>query len=281
MIADRRQPEPPEWLKGYELLGIPQLSNRDAVCLVLPGLDYDAQLMAIRSLLRRHKEADRVLEEEIKSLKAKTRKLSGVGQECAISHLIDRYDASVYQGAAHSMAAVGMLAPLIESIFHQAFQGIRRCLRNDMTPPSTHARWEQPAEDQWDCHFAWNKGRRSANLVEGITQLADALGMSSYLPGDFKLTLQALFEYRNKMFHCGFEWPIDERERFQKRIKDAGWPSDWFARATTDDKPWVFYLTDMFIDHCLTTIDQTIKGIGAFCNKELLRDPRAGGAHEP
>ena len=36
---------------------------------------------------------------------------------------VDHLHQSVFQDAAHSMAAVGMLAPFVESLFKQAFPG--------------------------------------------------------------------------------------------------------------------------------------------------------------
>ena len=35
------------------------------------------------------------------------------------------------------------------------------------------------------------------------------------LPGDLEITLRALFAYRNKMLHCGFEWSEDETTKFE------------------------------------------------------------------
>jgi hypothetical protein len=92
--------------------------------------------------------------------------------------------------------------------------------------------------------------------------LAEATGPISHLPNDLEPTLQARFGYRNKMFHKGFEWPVKERTNFERRIPEEGWPPEWFAEATTDEAPWIFYLTDTFIDHCLS-IDQIIEGLGA------------------
>ena len=60
-------------------------------------------------------------------------------------------------------------------------------------------------------------------------QLTEALGLTSHLPNDLKPIFQALFEYGNRMFHCGFEWPVHERRSFENRIAEAGWPSEWFA----------------------------------------------------
>ena len=53
------------------------------------------------------------------------------------------------------------------------------------------------------------------------------------------------------MFHCGFEWPREELERFEKQLNESCWPSDWFLKATSNDKPWMFYMSPKFIAHCL------------------------------
>jgi len=151
----------------------------------------------------------------------------------------------------------------------QSFSGIRRSFETNSIPFSSHPRWKLITnwklitEEQWDCHYVFTQsGKKQKNLVEGVLQLADATGLTAHLPNDLRPTLQALFEYRNKMFHFGFEWPTVKRERFQKRT--AAWPSDWFSMATSDHKPWVFYLTDTFIDHCSTIIDSVLSGVGVF-----------------
>jgi hypothetical protein len=69
----------------------------------------------------------------------------------------------------------------------------------------------------------------------------------------------------------GFEWPVNERTKFERRIAKGGWPPDWFATAKTDEAPWVFYLTDIFIDHCLKKTDQIIERLGAYVNEGLIR----------
>mgnify|MGYP006283963695 FL=1 len=243
------------------------MDDRDAACLVLPDLDYEAQLATIRLVLRRHQEADDQLSREIDELAALADRTAGLRSDYVASQWVDRLHSTIYQDAAHSMAALGMLAPLIESVFHQAFCGIRKQFFASTVSVSAHPRWAQPAEDQWDCHFVWRSGRRRNSLVEGIAQLADAVDLTPHLPRDCGLVLQAMFEYRNKMFHHGFEWPIDERHRFAKRIDESGWPSDWFARATSGDAPWVFYMTAPFIGRCVELVEGVIEGIGAYCNQ--------------
>lgn len=241
------------------------LSKRDLACIVLPELDYEAQLVAIRHILRRHREADEQLAGEIRELEAFAERTSGMRNQRAVEEWTERMHTAVYQDAAHSMAALGMLAPLVESMFYQAFQGIKREFYPRATVPMSHKRWQQPSEDQWDCHFVWSKGRRSTNLTDGIMQLAESVGLTPHMPSTLEKTLQALFGYRNKMFHFGFEWPVVERCRFKKRIAD--WPTDWFVQAQSGGEPWVFYLSEVFIEHCLRLVDEVIDGIGAYCDE--------------
>lgn len=245
--------------------GIPEIDDRDAALVLLPELDFDAQLLAIRHLLRRHHEADQQLEKEMQVLSAYAHR---TGSEHAQDDWGELFQISVHQDAAHSMAAVGMLAPFVESIFYQAFRNMPIHLENGAGRLDSHPRGRLAAADLWDCHFFWKTGGRQRNLVEGILQLADAAGVRPHLPAQLRSTLDALFAYRNKMFHCGFEWPIDERHAFQARIRDSNWQPDWFARATRGSDPWIFYMSALFIEHCLTTIDQVIVGLGAFVRME-------------
>ena len=203
------------------------------------------------------------LSTEIKEIERDAPTLVGISRNCAVDEWVDCLYSSVYQDAAHSMAAVGMLAPFIESLFYQGFQGIRQhFIQIKVTPLNNHERWQKSIDDSWDCHYVWKKGKKQKSIVEGVVQLANTIGLSTYLPDDLSFTLQALFEYRNKMFHCGFEWPIIERRKFDKRIIDARWPDDWFSKATSDKEPWAFYITDTFVAHCLETMDKVIEAFG-------------------
>ena len=119
----------PEWLHEVILkdarFDVPEVSDRDMACLVLPDLDYEAQLVAITDVLRRHGEVDTRTIAQIKELEDFARKSSGLRNEQAVNDWVELLNRSIYQDAAHSMAALGMLGPLIESLFYQAFQGIR------------------------------------------------------------------------------------------------------------------------------------------------------------
>ena len=230
---------------------------------LLADFDYEAQLAAVRSLLLLHKSSNQALGETIAELSVLSGKTSGMVNERVIDEWLEHMQRSVYQDAAHSMAAVGMLAPLFESLWSQSFNSIRSTIEIDLLTLGSHPRWRGPVETVWDCHYVVNEmGKPRKDLVNGAWQLAEALGLSTYLPLDVRPTSQALFAYRNKMFHLGFEWPPSERELFQRQM--AAWPTDWFASATSDHKPWIFYLTDTFVLHCLGSIDKVLSGLGAF-----------------
>ena len=166
------------------------------------------------------------------------------------------------------MAAVGLLATFLESFFYQSFRLIGSEMASESLVPSDHERWQHAGGEKWDCHFVWKNGHKVKDLVEGIVQLVDAVHMKDHMPEDLHVTLSALFRYRNKMFHCGLEWPLTERKRFEQEL--SRWPEDWFLRATAGDAPWVFYMSASFIAHCLDRTERIIEGIGRF-RKERLR----------
>ena len=197
--------------------------------------DYDSQMEAIFDLLYRLEEADDNLAFDIENTKKFALRSSGDANESAVEQWVDLMHASIYQDAAHSMAAVGMLAPIIESVFKNAFlkMGEKLC--------------------------------RKGGIVKGIGDIVERAGLGPYLPDDLIPTLTALFAYRNKMFHYGFEWPQDEMRKFNNRLSD--WPTGWFQKATLDDEPWMFYMSPDFIRHCTRAILMCIEGIEKFLSR--------------
>ena len=220
-----------------------EISNHERALLLLRQYDLEAQLLAIRDLVRRNHQSDEALAAQIKALDAEIRK----SPDEHVYHLqdcwIDRLHNSVFQDAAHSMSAVGMLAPFVESLFVAVFNGLRK----DPDGPPVALR---------------GKGHRS--VVEGIKCHSTSNRLEPFLPDGYAKTLSALFAYRNKMFHNGFEWPMKEREKFSEEIQKRGWPPEWFKKSTSGDQPWIFYMSAEFIQHCLDTIDQALEGVGAY-----------------
>ena len=239
-----------------------QLSSRDRALFLLGELDLDAQLLAVQSLVDRNRQADAALNATIQDRAAATRGTRGPYGQYLEDQWIDNLHGSVFQDAAHSMAAVGMLAPFVESLFVSIFSGLNK-YEVEHGYPSSPSR-DASLDHFWDPHYTKITGKmRKGGLVDGIMRLSNSTRLQTYLPDDLKTVLTALFSYRNKMFHNGFEWPEKERQNFNNRIEEEGW-ADWFSCSTHDHKPWVFYMRASFIEHCLTTTDQVLEGLGKY-----------------
>lgn len=209
-------------------------SHFDSVDFPLEGFNYDAQLVAIQDLLGHQRRASRELSDRMKEADEIARRTSGRANEHAVDYGVELAEMSCYQEAAHSMAAVGMIAPFIESAFRVAF----RYTGNGL-----------------------GQGHLATNIINRVSEV----GMKEYLPADLEPTLSALFTYRNEMFHGGFEWSSEKLKKFEKKLLDEDrWPSDWFSKATSGDEPWMFYMTSTFVDHCLDMAERVIEGIEQF-----------------
>ena len=245
-------------------------SNRQQALLVIGERDFESHLVAIRDLLRRNREADRATAEKIQKL-AKQLRASDGGDSEKGRYLGDYYADESYRtafhDAAHSMAAVGMLAPLIESLFVSIFGGLRKLSRDKTFVSNENPRLAASRDQFWNPRLKIKSKSNHRNIVAGTRQLASAIGLSEHLPTNYDKTLAALFHYRNMMFHNGFEWSRDEGRAFKERIQSAGWPADWFKESRGFGDTRFFYMTPEFVQHCLETIDQMIEGVGAYIKR--------------
>ncbi|MCC5847834.1 MAG: hypothetical protein JJU29_07040 [Verrucomicrobia bacterium] len=229
--------------------------------------NYELQFEAIRSLLQDHEKNENELQARIEELE---RKIEASPPETEIVPIIQRIDcleSSVFLHAAHSMSALGALAPFFESLFHTLFLQIKPYFEGNGNP---HDRWKQASDDAWDCHFHWVKGKRNKGIVEGIRQLSQATDFEKYLPVGYDEPLQALFAYRNKMFHCGFEWSESEKKKFQKMITDHQWYPTWFECSKSGGEPWIYYMSSPFIERLLELIDEILQAVGRYTG-EVIR----------
>ncbi|MGJ5814537.1 hypothetical protein [Paludibaculum fermentans] len=248
-------------------IGIPEVTERDMAGLILEHLDYEQQLIAISGLLQRNAEADKRVDAAMKELDEYARKSSGWRNERAMEEFGVTFYLSVYQSAAHSMAALGMLAPMYESMFYQAFQGIRTRYFVTAGISSDHHRCKMTdPESFWNCHYHYERKTTvvTENLVSGILQLAKAVGLKKHLPDGLPRMLEALFDYRNFMFHNGFEWPRERCKEFAAHVEQKSWQA-WFSNSTRGGEPWIFFMTEEFIIHCFDMIHRLLDGFGAYC----------------
>jgi len=234
---------------------------------IIPLLDYESQLLAIVDLLLRQNEADEELMEKIEKADKAAREVNGNNDDYAQylsdnrSELIQK---SIFQDAAHSMSAIGMLVPFTESLFFHLFHGVKENIYTVLNIVPNSKRLERKGKKAWDCHYFFQDDKFEKNLASGIIQMNTELGVSSYIPNDLEPALKVLFSFRNSMFHCGFEWPISERIKFQTKIAEEKWPEEWLSCSTSNDEPWIYYLTNKFINNYLKLIVETLIGISKY-----------------
>ncbi len=244
-----------------------EVSNRDLAMYLIGYPDLEAQMLAIGGALSRNQQTDAAVAAKIKELDEQIRTYAGRDQMFQMyleDEWADALHGATFQDVAHSMAAVGMLAPFVESLFVSIFSGLRDHEQSDKTASSDDPKTAASSNEAWDPQSVFDHQRRRRGVVNGILHVSSTTGLAKYLPSSYDKTLNALFAYRNKMFHLGFEWPKDKRMKFDRRVRSDEWPAEWFRKATRGDKPWIFYLSDEFITHCLKTIDEVLEGVGAY-----------------
>jgi hypothetical protein len=228
------------------------------------GLDFDIdrQLQAIRTMLNRNALAEDALEAEVTAADNAAQRGDAYAER-AIDEWTDLLEESTYQAAAHSLSAVGMLAPLYETVFHRGFDGIGRKVFNFGNPTTKHKRWELVDNRRWDCRYV---GKRKANehgeivevwqrhVLAGITQLTEAAQLS--LPDRCVDTITALFNYRNTMFHRGMEWEEQDVDKLAATMRPADW-SSWFNQFGR-----FCIMTPHFVDQCLQLIEGVLEAFG-------------------
>lgn len=244
-----------------------KLQNSDYAHFFFDDYDLEAQLIAIHGFLDRLREQE---DEEAAKIKALARRAEEIGSDHLVGMYTDSIHASVYSGAAHSAAAVGMLAPFVENLFTGIFRGIGEEEADYLGRDKDSKRSKLSRAHFWNPHFSFTSSEVKTNLVDGIIQLADAAKLTPRLPADTRKVLEALFEYRNGMLHNGFEWPPERREKFTDRIRN--WDTSWFISAVSGGKPWVWYMSDVFIGRILTFIDEVIEAAGQHAHEVYFPD---------
>lgn len=234
------------------------ISSRDVASLILIGawkrgegdgvgddIDDESQLRAICGVLVRNRAAEIGVDAEIETLHALAKKTRS---ERAMDDLHYLCDVSTYQDAAHSMVAASLLAPFIEGILSRAVRGVENL-------KGTHA----PVHRN---RMTWRE----------IKQRIVVCGIRTYMPPDFDEVVDALFLYRNKVLHCGLEWPREDLNEFSSRLRK--WPADWFSKVTLNDVPAIFMMTPVFVRRCFILADQITGCLIDFeeHNKELFAD---------
>lgn len=140
----------------------------------------------------------------------------------AIGSLEDECQHHAFLDAAVTHACIGGLAPFFEGLFRTLLKGTR---------------------DQ----------RKGEGFIEWVySVLEDAKEAAPFAP--HRNALDALFCFRNKALHNGYEFPVEDRARFMKAVESKKW-TNWFP-CTTSGRPeamevWIIYPSREFLRLCV------------------------------
>lgn len=234
-----------------------ELTDRDWAHYYFEDYDLEAQLIAIKALLAASISSEAGQAAEIKGLAERAKQARSEHVE---GMWADAVHASVYHDAARSAAAVGMLAPFVENLFTGIFRGIGKMGEDVLGHDQTAARSLRAKAMFWDPHHYLGSGEIEGNLIQGILQLSDASGLRPHLPRDIQHVLEALLGYRNQILHNGLEWPVERRKKFANQVNK--WPKGWFEKSESNNEPWVWYMSNAFIQRVLRFIDEVLDAAG-------------------
>ena len=242
------------------------MQGRDYLYRLLHTIDWDMQLIAIRGMLRRNREAMASVDQEIAESRAATDAYNGPHHDHYIDEHVYMLQQSVYTEAAVSMAAIGMVAPMVESVFAEAFRELGKMYVVKNRSPGDHKRWTRADEhkDRWNVQVYFDSKREAkSNIILGLPQIAEAVGLNAHIDSETWKWLDAMLQYRNYMFHGGLEWSEENREKFQTLIETQGWEK-YFDKSTTNDAPWIFYIRADAIDDIPNKLEAVLDGLAAF-----------------
>lgn len=153
-------------------------------------------------------------------------------------------------GAACSQIIAASFCPLLESLFTRAFDRFRLACQCLAQP--NHVRWtaqltQSDEFKRWSpCWHFYKQDRPPRNdFLKGYRQVLEAIGFDGTLPekSHEAQVMAALFMYRNKSLHHGYEWPERTRAAFVENLKQQSrayqrW-KDWFFVCEYGGKPWI------------------------------------------
>ena len=216
-------------------------------------------------MLARNRSAAEQVSANIAQLGERARTYSGPYHDHLVDEHVDAMFSSSYSDAAVSLSAIGMVVPMMESIFSQSLQSLGSMYVAKQIAPPDHKRWRSagPHPERWNCQWYFDAGKPRNDIISGLPQLSEAVGLSAYLEPDTMNWIAAMLSYRNRMFHGGFEWSLPQRDQFERLIAARDWDK-YFQSARTNDKPWIFYLRDEVIDDMPRRMESILGAFGRF-----------------
>lgn len=238
--------------------------------IVLKDLDVEYQLAAIERITKLHLKYKLDLDEEIKRREFIALNNEGKNNDWEVDWHIEAIHESIYADGALCLSFVGLIVPLIETIFVMFFKHIGKNWKDDMI--MSFPRWQNlNKNDFWDCRkFLNNEMKQESDIKEGILQLCECTRFNDYLAPKFSKILTILFKFRNNLFHNGMEWPINKRKEFQRLLNDMDC-NQYFSFSTSAGEPWIFSMTDECINYCQSLVKDTYYSMNKYCmDNDLL-----------
>lgn len=237
--------------------------------IVLKDLDVESQLHAIDKLKQLHFKYKSKLKDEIYRTKLQALNHHGDNNDWEVDCHIESIHNSIYAEGALCLSFVGLILPLTETMFVRFFKHLGENWAIDKIISS--ARWKVlNKKDLWDCSlFVNHQMKILPDIREGILQLCKDTGFSKYLNPEFSKMLTLLFKFRNNLFHNGMEWPLNKRKEFQKLLNDLEY-NQFFRISTSDGKPWMFTMTDEYLDQCQRLVKESYYSMNKYCMDNAL-----------
>lgn len=242
------------------MLGL-DMDDRDYLFRLVTEIDWESQVRAVRTVLRRNAKASAAAQEHIDELK---RTGSGLRDE---DDMVDAMNQATYDGGANSMAAIGMVAPMVEGLFSQAFSSLGLLYAEKGMEPPDDERWSlsRSHEQRWNCQYYFKSADEppKQDIISGIVQISRAAGLNKHISKADFIWIRAMLTYRNLMFHNGLEWSPPRRAGFVKVIKEQKW-EHFFSYSTSGGDPWVFYIQKEVMADIPSVIERILDGMGKF-----------------
>ncbi len=189
-----------------------------------------------------------------------------------------------FADVAISQAAVGALSPMFETFFRRSAEELRKRWDNRPLPDSSRKALLAPRYF-WDPLLVATpngKKKKTKNIRLGYRQLLETLGLNHVIDPRSDDVIEALWVYRNCALHEGYEWSPEKLSAYKSKANPIRWSSQsrpthvtdpphrvpWFAECLVDGQPWLFLVTNAFVEAALDSLDRMAKAL-----TEAIRKP--------
>lgn len=181
---------------------------------------------------------------------------------------------AAFADAAISQAAIASIAPLFESLFHNASDRIREAWGALPLPQTHDGRWKLGCPELWKSALPtnafWNPTlyyrvkrtthRWVTDIRQGMRQLMQAIGFPNAISQSALDAADAVFAYRHASLHEGYEWRKSTQERFRQLVRARKW-DQWFTEYTRGSETWFVVIENCFVADSLKSLNSVARSL--------------------